>query len=530
MPLQKQVLQTCSTLAVSSPAILKEYHDALLFVLAFPMDEETRQFAYTELKRLSVLTETKKGFYWQHALTGSGLPGTSLRCQYSRDLVRWLLDTCPDEIQPAESAASADEVKAVFQVLLPGIEFKAAVSGEQNLWNRIRDLSGHYFNREALDWLLSLVEQKRLPALVKDQLYDRLQIYINWNLTGKGYNRSFIQWPVMKVHYYISDHKLIPAVLLKQKFSNETTLSKSAATGLISIARASLAFYYRETDPFTYADPASTTLVELGEGFQVVLFGMTKDRRFSLDSYIGFLALKNGIPVAYGGGWIFGHRCKIGVNIYPPFRGADSAVLFTEVMRAYYHQFRVHYFLVKPYQFGKGNPEGLKSGAYWFYYKLGFRSADSGLEKLAHEEWEQIRKRAGYRSPMTKLKKLTGSPMILVLNKKGLADERASDLSSRISHMIRDRFNGNRQSALLEANRYWMKNIALDISRLPGQTTDNRENWVLLFLLIAGPRPSKKDWKNLTRLRFAGQETDFIRAWQDCRSLWATRPGLLKSK
>ena len=120
--------------------------------------------------------------------------------------------------------------------------------------------------------------------------------------------------------------------------------------------------------------------------------------------------------------------------------------------------------------------------------------------------------------------------MILVLNKKGLADERASDLSSRISHMIRDRFNGNRQSALLEANRYWMKNIALDISRLPGQTTDNRENWVLLFLLIAGPRPSKKDWKNLTRLRFAGQETDFIRAWQDCRSLWATRPGLLKSK
>ena len=179
------------------------------------------------------------------------------------------------------------------------------------------------YKRQALDWLLSLVEQKRLPALVKDQLYDRLQIYINWNLTGKGYNRSFIQWPVMKVHYYISDHKLIPVVLLKQKFSNETTLSKLAATGLISIARASLAFYYRETDPFTYADPASTMLVELGEGFQVVLFGMTKDRRFSLDSYIGFLALKNGIPVAYGGGWIFGHRCKIGVNISVSYTHLD---------------------------------------------------------------------------------------------------------------------------------------------------------------------------------------------------------------
>lgn len=526
MLLQKQVLQTCGNLAVSSPAILKEYHDALLFVLAFPPDEETRLFAHTELKRLSVLIEMKKGFYWQQALTGSGLPGTALRCQYTRDLVRWLLDTGPDEVQPAESAASAAEVKEVFQVLFPGIEFNAAVSGEPNLWNRIRELSGHYFNREALDWLLRLVEQQALPELLKDQLYDRLQIYISWNLTGKGYNRSFIHWPVKKIYYYDAGHKMIPGVLLKRKIKREITLHKSATTGLIAIARASLAFYYRETDPFTFADPASTTLVELGEGYQVALFGMTKERRFSLDSYIGFLALKNGIPVAYGGGWIFGHRCKIGVNIYPPFRGADSAVLFTQVMRAYYHQFRVHYFLVKPYQFGKGNPEGLKSGAYWFYYKLGFRSSDTGLEKLAHEEWERIRKRAGYRSPLTVLKKLTGSPMILVLNKKGLTDARASELSIRISHMIRDRFNGNRQSALLEANLHWKRSIRIDISRFPGQTTESRENWELLFLLLAGPKPSKKDWIMLTRLRFAGRETDFIKAWQDRRSVWAGSPGL----
>jgi hypothetical protein len=116
--------------------------------------------------------------------------------------------------------------------------------------------------------------------------------------------------------------------------------------------------------------------------------------------------------------------------------------------------------------------------------------------------------------------------MILVLNKKGLTDARASELSIRISHMIRDRFNGNRQSALKEANRFWKRSIGINISRFPGQTTESRENWELLFLLLAGPKPSKKDWIMLTRLRFAGRETDFIKAWQDRRSVWAGSPGL----
>ncbi len=36
--------------------------------------------------------------------------------------------------------------------------------------------------------------------------------------------------------------------------------------------------------------------------------------------------------------------------------------------------FNVDTFTVYPYQLGYGNDEGLKSGAWWFYQKLGFRA------------------------------------------------------------------------------------------------------------------------------------------------------------
>ncbi|MER3498490.1 MAG: hypothetical protein C4308_07590 [Chitinophagaceae bacterium] len=66
----------------------------------------------------------------------------------------------------------------------------------------------------------------------------------------------------------------------------------------------------------------------MGRGLQIVLVGLHSSKLLSLENYIGYMAFKNGWPVGYGGGWIFGQRCKIGVNIYPAFRRGESARLF----------------------------------------------------------------------------------------------------------------------------------------------------------------------------------------------------------
>ena len=520
LPLQKESVKTCSDLSFPSPAILKEYHDALLFVLAFPTDQESVQLAKGELARVADFIQHAKGYRWTLGLTGSALPGTEIKCQYTRILLRWLLDFCPQDIQPAGTAASPEEVKAFFQVILPGIEFNSATAGKQNLWKRIQHLSGHYNNRGALDWLVNLTAQQRIPELLKDQLFDGLKIFTGWTLTATGVNRSSLCWPVARINYYKKEKKIQLTSFIRKPIKNIKP-GPDERNRLISMARASLAFYYRETDPFTYASADETSFFDLGDGFRIALYGMRPERRLSLDSYIGFLAFKNGLPVAYGGGWIFGHRCKIGVNIYPPYRGADSAFLFSQVLRVYYQQYQVHYFLVKPYQFGKGNPEGIKSGAFWFYYKLGFRPAFQPTNELATSEWEKIRAGTGYRSSPVVLKKLTDAPLLLVLKNEGLTDPRAAELSGRITTMIREQYAGNRSLAIEEAARQWEKRVGKAKSTFKEATPDSRENWLLLFLLLAGRHPHKTAWQKLARLRFGNPEAGFIRGWQQNRHLWA---------
>ena len=94
------------------------------------------------------------------------------------------------------------------------------------------------------------------------------------------------------------------------------------------------------------------------------------------------MAFKNGIPIAYGGGWIWGLRCRIGISIYPDFRKGESAWIFGQVLRLYYQYFNARHFIIRTNQFGKGNHDGLKTGAFWFYYKLGFRPCNKELRKL----------------------------------------------------------------------------------------------------------------------------------------------------
>ena len=67
---------------------------------------------------------------------------------------------------------------------------------------------------------------------------------------------------------------------------------------------------------------------------------MKPSRRLPFESYIGYLAFKNGLPVAYGGGWIFFRRCKFGINVLDAYRGGEAAFLFAQLMRVYHQHFQ----------------------------------------------------------------------------------------------------------------------------------------------------------------------------------------------
>jgi hypothetical protein len=54
---------------------------------------------------------------------------------------------------------------------------------------------------------------------------------------------------------------------------------------------------------------------------------------------------------------------------------------FAQLLRLYHSAFDVDRFEAGNYQVGYGNPEGLRSGAYWFYDRLGFRPMTAAIAR-----------------------------------------------------------------------------------------------------------------------------------------------------
>jgi hypothetical protein len=111
--------------------------------------------------------------------------------------------------------------------------------------------------------------------------------------------------------------------------------------------------------------------------------------------------------------------------------------------------FGIKYIEVDPYQFGLGNPDGISSGAYWFYYRYGFRSLEKEQLKISKSEHSKIIKGKGYRSSKKTLEKLAQSPIALKLGKT--TPIKSMYVSEAVTNMIANDYNGRRRKAVLNS-------------------------------------------------------------------------------
>ena len=151
-----------------------------------------------------------------------------------------------------------------------------------------------------------------------------------------------------------------------------------------------LSVRFRELFPLTNANPAEVYLCEPGRGLQMYIYGSLPEARLPLEANFGAMFTRNGLPVGYGVGVVLFDRVEIAVNVFPAFRSGESAFLIEQFFRVFYHHFGSRLFLVQRGQMGYGDDEPLKSGAFWFYYKLGFRALDAGVRDLAEQEHQKI--------------------------------------------------------------------------------------------------------------------------------------------
>jgi hypothetical protein len=213
-------------------------------------------------------------------------------------------------------------------------------------------------------------------------------------------------------------------------------LSTRSGSRLIDVAMASLAVRHRETYHFNFANPKEVYLADIGEGISIAVFGLREKYRYPLESTMGYLIVSNGVPIGYGGASALFRQVNTGINIFDEYRGSEASFLWTQVMRVYRNLFGCTRFIVNAYQFGSENPEALESGAFWFYYRLGYRPVLPAVRLLAQRESKRIQRDRSYRSDRKTLRCLVSCDMHLTLpgaRASELFDERWIETSSMLA-------------------------------------------------------------------------------------------------
>jgi hypothetical protein len=461
-----ELLHTCSQIRFSKVNQIKQYHDQLLFLSSYTENNEIRQLAQEEMNRLCDIivgsNDAKK-----ELLANSGIAFTSTQGTFSFVIMKWLMEQFPEEVTIHSFDEEGAHPKDLIKHGLNEMEFELIGDEELNKIKWLERVSGFKNKKDILKWLLNRIDEMPLDTMLKEQLFESLKLYISVNPLNPQFSRSFGSIAIKERYFHTNGllKKFNELELINKKLPAEKKLSIQQKEDVLKTARIALALLNRETDPITYGNAKDIKVFDLEHGLSIALFSINQQLRLPIESYMGFMMFKNGYPMSYGGAWLFGKRSLIGINIFEAFRGGESAFVFAQLLRTYKQAFGAEQFEVEPYQFGKNNPEGLRSGAFWFYHRFGFRPLDEKLFKLAEEEHQKIMNTKGYRSPIDVLKQFTKSNLGVNFgkDKPGL---KPLQISHFITHSIAKHFKGDRKVAYKWSVDVLKTELEISISKL----------------------------------------------------------------
>jgi hypothetical protein len=164
--------------------------------------------------------------------------------------------------------------------------------------------------------------------------------------------------------------------------------------------------------------------------------------------------------------------------------------------------------VANPYQFGAGNTEALKSGAFWFYYRLGYRPVDRETRELAADEYKKLRENKGYRTPLATLRKLAACDMHLKLlgaRQQDFFEESWLEFSALLATRSLADTGKVRRRAALDSLAHELAQI-LDVQSMADWTREERKWFIRLSPVIMALRPG--EWPKRER----GKLLKFMRA------------------
>jgi hypothetical protein len=514
-------LDTLAAAPVRSAHDVRHLQRAASFLRAFPDDETVRRRAEAlagilgpAIDRLSARERRR--------LDDSGLPGTITRYRFVASAARWLSTRGGRDVDIDWRALEAPELLgATVAPLLDPLEDEVTEftgRGFRTWLERAKADSG----TSDLAWLLAQWPRRPGPAAAFQRDYDLADVPLVWRLpTARGsLPEAVLRGPVtMRTGLRRPAADTIAAV--REPLDRLRHLDPPEARRLLDVWRQALWSRARTIFQVEHPDLRACYVADLGEGLRMAMVGVPPERRSPLEVTYGYLLLANGLPMGYGGFTTLFAQVNTGVNVFPEFRGSEAAFAWQQalrVMRAVTGCARV---VINPYQFGAGNSEALQSGAYWFHYRLGFRSADDAIRRLADREARRLARSRGARIPLATLRKLASCDLRLDLEADAadryVEESLLETLGRGITGVLARQGTTGRQAAMMRLTQRVAAVLGAD-----GWSPAERQGLARLAPIVAQV-PDLDAWSAderralaaLCRVRTAADERPFIQRLRD---------------
>lgn len=394
----------------ASAASLVRYHEILCWMAAYPDDRRLLDRVMGELRRFALRADLAR---FRDALGDSGIAGTTTRYPFFWMMARWLAVRHPRRLRLDWDRAEFDaRLRAALPLLLPGLVAEAVKRSPRQGQALIDRLRGP--DSDAVFIARSI---ERLPGdtFTREHLHDSIDAAYVLAPGMAGPSRT-LAW-----------HGAAPLVFratrppagrpdlideLRRAPRRVRQVRGAEAVALVGLAREAMLTRARDLAAFSWGDERDVCLVDDGDGLAFALIGSVPERRLPLPAVHGWLMLRNRVPVGYVQTDCLLAGAEVSFNVFPTFRGAEAATLFGRVLAVARHVLGARAFSIEPYQLGEGNEEGIESGAWWFYYKLGFRPIAAGPRQLLARELQRSGRQPSHRSSEATLRGLARGHMV----------------------------------------------------------------------------------------------------------------------
>ena len=512
--LLRRLARTRQPLAAS----VSRLHEALLFLRAYPDDQAVLEQVEEMLRDFHRRPDLRR---FAAELEDSGIAGTAIVYSFFHELARWLASRWGGFLTVEWEQLTAPER---LERVLPLLTLWCETPALDELPLELRELVGRLKGPEETDavFLLRRVDALEVDARTREWFFEQLDLWLRLAPGPDTPSRTHAKAPRRRIHYQVRaldrGRPDLAAEVARPPLSVRA-VSRREGQRLIDLARGAMVTRSRDLDVFAYGDPGDVRLLRHEDGLEFASIGLIPERRLLFEAVYGFLTLKNGVPIGYVlNSALFG-SAEVAYNVFDVYRGAEAGRIYGRVISTLHHLFGTDSYVVYPYQLGGGgNREGLESGAWWFYQKLGFRAREPEVLKRMEAELARMRRHPRHRSSEAVLGELVEDNVYLHMGRRrddviGLIP--LAEAGGVVMDAVAGRFGSDREAATRVCGREAAR--ALGLRSLAGFSDGERmawERWAPVVTALPGlgrwPAADRRALVEVIRAKGGRRESDYV--------------------